>query len=162
MTTIAWDGHTLAAESLITEGSMRVGYMNKIIRLNNGGYVAGAGLTHVSQMVADWMNGKREAPSEKELKDSIIFYIDSMGKAWIYDQTVSAAMPAQKKDACGSGSAFARVALEMGATAEEAVKIAMKFDTFSGGKINKVVIEKVKLPKKQKKAAVEEAQKVEA
>lgn len=156
MTSIAFDGSTLAADSLITDGSMRAGYMNKIIKLLNGGYVTGCGSAHGAQLVADWMNGLREAPSDKQMEDITVLHIDINGKGWFYDGTVSAAIPAGKKDAAGSGAPYAKVAMEMGASAEQAVRQAMKFDVFSGGKINVVQIQKLPKQKKVKQIKAQE------
>lgn len=163
MTSIAFDGSTLACDSLLTDGSMRAGYMNKIIKLVNGGYVAGCGSAHGGQLVADWMNGVTPAPTDKQMEDISVLYVDVMGDPWFYDGTVSAAIPASKKDALGSGAPYAKVALEMGATAEQAVKQAMKFDIFSGGKVYVVQVEKPpKTAKKKKKQITEEAVAVES
>lgn len=43
-------------------------------------------------------------------------------------------------DAIGSGSAYALAAMDMGASAEEAVRAAMKRDIYTGGKIRTVRI----------------------
>lgn len=43
-------------------------------------------------------------------------------------------------DAIGSGSAYAMAAMDMGASAEEAVRAAMKRDIYTGGKVRTVRI----------------------
>ncbi|MBX8534546.1 proteasome subunit beta [Pseudomonas cichorii] len=46
-------------------------------------------------------------------------------------------------DAIGSGSAYALAAMDMGASAEGAVRAAMKRDIYTGGKVRTVVIRDV-------------------
>lgn len=151
MTTIAFDGKSLAADSLITEGNTRSGYMNKIIKLDNGGYVAGCGDAHGSQLIADWINGvTAQPPTDKQLEDTQVIYVDAKGNCKGYDGTVAASVPGSNKEAIGSGADFARVALEMGQTAEQAVKMAIKFDIFSGGKVQVVHIDREKKSKRAK------------
>ncbi|KWS07470.1 hypothetical protein [Pseudomonas syringae] len=52
-------------------------------------------------------------------------------KTGIWKQPLDPANP----DAIGSGSAFALAAMDMGASAEEAVRAAMKRDIYTGGKV---------------------------
>ncbi|MEE4626600.1 hypothetical protein V2K62_03170 [Pseudomonas alliivorans] len=49
-------------------------------------------------------------------------------------------------DAIGSGSAYALAAMDMGASAEEAVKAAMKRDIYTGGTVRTVVIGEEGMP----------------
>ncbi|GAI22667.1 unnamed protein product, partial [marine sediment metagenome] len=44
-------------------------------------------------------------------------------------------------DAIGSGSAYALAAMDMGASAEEAVRAAMKRDIYTGGKVRTMRID---------------------
>lgn len=52
-------------------------------------------------------------------------------KTGIWRQELDPANP----DAIGSGSAYALVAMDMGASAEEAVRAAMRRDIYTGGKV---------------------------
>ena len=58
-------------------------------------------------------------------------------KTGIWKQDLELSNP----DAIGSGSAYAIAAMDMGASAEEAVRAAMKRDTYTGGKVCSLVIQ---------------------
>lgn len=150
MTTICWDGYDLATDSQVVEGNCRVENINKIYSLDNGSYLAFCGSADVGQLVSEWINGKREAPSDDLMKESAVLLVDSNGDAYYYDNTVSVAMPV-KKCASGSGMQFAYAILDNGGTAEQAVKAAIKRDIYSGGKVNVVHIN----PRKEKKKKIE-------
>lgn len=47
-------------------------------------------------------------------------------------------------DAIGSGAAYALAAMDMGASAEEAVRAAMKRDIYTGGKVHTTIIDPTK------------------
>lgn len=57
-------------------------------------------------------------------------------KTGVWKQDLDLANP----DAIGSGSAYALAAMDMGASAEEAVRAAMKRDIYTGGKVRTVRI----------------------
>lgn len=122
--------------------------MNKIVKLDNGGYLAGCGTAHSVYLVADWMNGKAPAPTDKQLEESQILYVDLEGNSWFFEGTVSAKLPGSTKEALGTGGDFARTALDMGADAIKAVQMAIKRDIMSGGKIYSVAIDKKPSTKK--------------
>lgn len=146
-----WDGSTLACDSLVTEGSSRAGYMNKIIKLDNGGYLAGCGDAVGPQIIADWMNGKAPAPLDKQLENTQAIFVDPEGKAYLFEGTVASRIECDWKEAIGSGADFARAAIDMGADAVKAVQMGIKRDVFSGGKIYSVTVDKKKEPRKARK-----------
>lgn len=61
-------------------------------------------------------------------------------KTGIWRQELAPSNP----DAIGSGSAYALAAMDMGASAEDAVKAAMKRDIYTGGTIRTVIIDSSK------------------
>jgi 20S proteasome alpha/beta subunit len=134
MTTIAWRGDTLAADTLATCGNLRDGYMSKIQRIR-GFLVAGAGSVPIYLRFVDWVaSGMRgESPyigSEYNGNGLLItpeyaLCFSRLGPWRITTPFYS----------IGSGWELALGAMEMGASAEEAVRIAMRWDTGSGGEI---------------------------
>lgn len=58
-------------------------------------------------------------------------------KTGVWKQELAPSNP----DATGSGSAYALAAMDMGASAEDAVCAAMKRDIYTGGKIRTVIID---------------------
>lgn len=61
-------------------------------------------------------------------------------KTGIWKQELELSNP----DAIGSGAAYAVAAMDMGASAEDAVKAAMKWDIYTGGTIRTVIIDSSK------------------
>ncbi|WP_095111167.1 proteasome subunit beta [Pseudomonas sp. Irchel 3E20] len=61
-------------------------------------------------------------------------------KTGIWKQDLDLANP----DAIGSGYAYAIAAMDMGASAEDAVRAAMKRDIYTGGTIRSVIIDQAK------------------
>ncbi|WP_122498927.1 proteasome subunit beta [Pseudomonas viridiflava] len=63
-------------------------------------------------------------------------------KTGVWRQPLDPANP----DAIGSGSAYALAAMDMGASAEEAVRAAMKRDIYTGGTVRTMVIREEGVP----------------
>jgi hypothetical protein len=137
MTTIAWDGFTLASDSKISNGNHVFGYGEKIHKLNDGSYLAAAGAQDVVYAVIDWLNGG-EKPEIKD-DDSFIGLIVSVDEDGIATGT-EISNKLRKWPACtpwagGTGEPFALTAMKCGKDAREAVRIACEMDPYSGGQI---------------------------
>lgn len=138
MTTIAWDGEVLAADSQITSGEMRVGHYRKIGK--RGRVLFGAsGEQGLAQRFIAWCaggfngdppemtKGGSSASGLVILGDRILTFSDTG------IDTVHGPYYAQ-----GSGSPFAYGALAAGATAGDAVRAAIKHDCGSGGYVTEL------------------------
>lgn len=141
MTTIAWDGKTLAADTLITSNGMRVGYAQKIGK--RGRVLFGAsGSLEVMQPFLAWCSGgfHGDPPSmkrdESDASGLVVFEDRIVTFSNTGVDTIRAPFYAQ-----GSGSPMALGALHAGATAIEAVKAAAAVDTGSGGEITALTVE---------------------
>jgi ATP-dependent protease HslVU (ClpYQ) peptidase subunit len=140
MTTIAWDGFVLAADSQITNGAHRFGYGDKLHKLNDGSYLAAAGAQDFIYAVIDWLNGG-EKPEAKDDEGFIGIIIGTDADGYTFATELSAKL--RKWPACipwagGSGEAFALAAMKCGKDAVSAVHIACDMDIYSGGKVNSV------------------------
>lgn len=138
MTTIAWDGRTLAADTLATWNGSREGYVVKIAR-RGAVMAAAAGNAVICRRLMDWFrDGMRGAPpsaGDKAAGNWSSLHIFTPGGqvvTWGPDgwEAVRASLYAS-----GSGGDFALGAMTVGATAEEAVAAAILHDTGSGGDI---------------------------
>jgi ATP-dependent protease HslVU (ClpYQ) peptidase subunit len=138
MTTVAWDGKSLAADRRMA-GWMDAG---KIFKLKDGRVLAGAGWLDEIIEVAAWLdNGgdERDKPTvDAEDDESATDYllIDGDKCYWL---TAPYLRPVEVLDgmaAVGSGAKFALGAMEAGKTAAEAVVIASKFDPHTGGGVD--------------------------
>lgn len=139
MTTIAYKGGVLAADTLGTRNGMRDGVSTKI--LARDGLLAGAaGASQYCRAFRDWFAKGciGECPNmgdpEKDWGEGFVIRPDETiitfgpSAAWV-DK------PYGGLQAWGSGAEIALGAMAAGATADQAVAIAMKYDTKSGGEI---------------------------
>ena len=140
MTTIAWDGKTLAADTLATDPWGLKDYGTKIIYGN--GWIGGcAGQRHE---IAKWKKVALSLSFEEVLElgvpdwhkddnDPAILITNGKGS---YRATGGVFMKNQREFwAIGSGRDFALAALYCGKTAREAVEVAMAFDNGTGGEV---------------------------
>lgn len=139
MTTIAWDGKTLAADTLATSNGLRD---NKTIKIwRHGGALIGAcGSQALCERFRTWAIAGMEGKSPFEGADD--------GNGLVVTQE---AVLCFGNNGCwkvsepfytlGSGYQLALGALAMGATAKQAVEVAAKYDTSTGGEITALSLE---------------------
>lgn len=138
MTTIAWDGRTLAADSLSTWSGTRSGYATKIAKL--GPIAAGSsGNAVICRRLLDWFKGGMVGhPPPAGNKDAgnwstlNIFGFNDIVLTYGPDGWESVRTDAY---ATGSGCDYASGAMSAGCDARRAVEIAIEHDTSSGGPI---------------------------
>lgn len=133
MTTIAWDGVTLAADCRTTEsGSVyRVG--TKIVRIP-GGFVACCGETVKIQTFLSWARkgGRGKSPLVEGIGAVLVKHDDVY---WVEEGTLIQ-IPRVEKIATGSGWRWARAAMDFGCNAVEAVAYASLRDCYTGGGVD--------------------------
>ena len=137
VTTIVFDGKTLATDSQVTNRNTVVGIVNKIIKIDYG-YCAISGDSDLQIDFINWINGG-EKPYFDTDKDNIWAIVIRYGEIEYYStnlrkQIVSAPV------CIGSGSIIARAALKCGKDAIGAVEIACELDIYSSLPVNSVVI----------------------
>jgi ATP-dependent protease HslVU (ClpYQ) peptidase subunit len=132
MTTIAWDGRTLAADKQSTWGGTPT-RTRKIFRAKHpDGRVmiyGCAGLTHECQAYTRWIDGEIEKP---DFTDISILSIDQKGRIWYANQSMLWARIITKRWAIGSGCDYALGAMAAGKSAADAIRIASKLDVNIG------------------------------
>ena len=137
MTTIVFDGKTLATDSQITAGDVIVTSENKITKLNSGGFVAFTGNTFYDSSIAGYFNELLEKPIIEDETTHGLFFDGA--RLWHFDYKFRM-FEVTGKYAIGTGREFAYAAMECGKNAIEAVEIACKFDVYSSLPVNSVVI----------------------
>jgi ATP-dependent protease HslVU (ClpYQ) peptidase subunit len=140
MTTIAWDGCTLAADKQATNCGLRR-TVKKIARITKGpyeGYLAGfSGLIYLWLELQAWLESGADPKSFPEKQTGTdtsthVLLISPKGKVYVLEE---GPYPSPFEDiifACGSGRDFALGAMAAGTSAREAVEIASRFDCSSG------------------------------
>lgn len=135
MTCIAWDGKTLAADKLCSDGGALCA-VKKIYRID-GLLVGGAGEVAFIGAMLEWVRTGRDPsafPDSQRNKDDWqpFLVIELDGTPSMYDRTPHPVRFEQTCVALGSGRDFARTAMHMGRTAREAVEIAIALDKHCG------------------------------
>lgn len=138
MTTIAWDGKTLAADSQISNGDLRVGSARKIGAKNGVGWGAAGDLSLINAFL-DWCErGAAGSPPafEEGSGEGIIIHGDLVltwsGRAW---DRLNADVYA-----IGTGRELAHGVLAIGGTAQQAVQAAISRDRGSGGRVRAISV----------------------
>lgn len=150
MTTIAFKDGNLATDTLITKGFSRVGYTRKSRLISDGpleGCVAAmSGDLFLMSLCFEWLEaggGFEDAPDALKSDEAMysLVLIHPAGGVTHFEKC----MPIRALErglgpkgcafAMGSGEDFALGAMEMGASAEQAVKVAMALDAMTGGDV---------------------------
>lgn len=141
MTTIAWDGTTLAADrcSWSSGARRRVRKVFKVKAADGRRFlVAFAGDGCFAIAVLAWMRGQRERPDPlaflkpDDLGSQCALVIDERGRVWQLGNSLWYSRMQERIYAYGGGQDFAWGALEAGASARQAVEIAIKRSDYAG------------------------------
>jgi len=137
MTTIAWDGKTLAVDSKETCSGTVISTKAKKLYTDIGQYkaVAVCGGSADCQKIIEWIMQGEGKGVPSNLEDSAVIAIDCKGRAYKYLSPHLNKTKINPPYADGSGWEIALGAMDAGATAVEAVKIASKRDVYTGGRI---------------------------
>lgn len=142
MTTIAWSAktNTLAADSRIVGGALMFD-AEKTSVLEDGTVLACYGTYQDSMELVQWWNDGADPaswPPRQRCDPPVagLVVITNKGKCmWFEGGPVPMRSEGSKFLAWGSGADFAMGAMAMGATPEQAVAIAARFNNETGGKI---------------------------
>lgn len=148
MTTIAWDGKTMAADKQSTGGGMK--YLCMSSKIHQGTYhgmpalFAGAGTTVYSDAVIEWLcagmpDDKPEMPTAP---DSFTVLVATEVGLYEYIDSLRPIPLGVRKWAIGSGNEYAFGAMAAGAPAKKAVEIACAFDVHSGMGVDVLTLRK--------------------
>lgn len=143
MTTIAWDGMTLAADRQATVGNA-VFMVNKLHR-HDGWILAYFGDADAGEEVLTWFRAgaKPEDFPENQRKDDRFSPLLAIrrGEIIVFERTPQAVRYPPQRFAMGSGRDFALAAMHCGRTAAEAVEVAALFDPGTGFGVDTMVLE---------------------
>lgn len=138
MTTIVYRDGILAADRACSQGSRFEGSVRKVWRRRDGHLIGGCGRYSIICRYVEWfLGGERgRAPSLGEQdNDADMLIVRPSGLVLFHDSCGAMTVKAPFY-AMGSGVDFAYGAMEMGATARQAVRIASRRDNNSGGGVN--------------------------
>ena len=136
MTTIAYDGVSLCSDSLMTCSGVRVGTMDKIFRLPDGGLLGVAGHASAMAVISRWLESGCPDKPEDDI-DFTALWIKKDGTVWCIESDFNP-YPMSGPCTIGSGGDIALAALTLGKTAREAVELGIQLDCISGGEIQEL------------------------
>lgn len=127
----------MAADGRVTQGPLIITDMCKKIRkLSDGALFALTGSDYLEENLIEWLEACEPDTAPPQGKDFTAILVDTNGNVTFYEGDTDRFLPWFGDFAAfGSGSDFAYGALEMGATAEEAVAVAIRRNHTSGGHI---------------------------
>lgn len=134
MTTVAYKAGVLAADSLVTSNGVRDGAARKIAK-HKGMLLGGAGCWSTVTKFMDWVRAgaQGECPIETGGEaNGFVVMPDGRFIMWSGRGPTTTESP---YFAFGSGREFALGAMAAGASAEEAVRVAIELDVYSGGPV---------------------------
>jgi ATP-dependent protease HslVU (ClpYQ) peptidase subunit len=149
MTTVCWDGKTMAADKQMTLGNMRhTNTQGKILRGEYHGLpalFAGAGTKVHSAAVIEWLVAgmpDERKPEMPEGPDSFTVFVVTEHGLYLYVDSLRPIPLGICKWAIGSGEDYAHGAMAAGANAKKAVEIACSFDINSGMGVETLTLRK--------------------
>lgn len=138
MTTIAFDGKSLCADTRGTSGGFPF-TNDKAYRLKDGRLYAGSGDAQDCEAVRVWLESGGEKPT---VKDFVGMVIGADGSILHYEDNLVPFQVTTRFHAIGSGRDYAIVAMHMGKTAREGVELACLYDVYTGGLITELTLER--------------------
>lgn len=135
MTTIAWDGKTLAGD---TQTRIFRARKAKLHRLPDGSLFGACGYTEHAVAALQWLQNGGDKP---KLGDGFhALWIRAFGGFSVLEEGLIAIEYDMPFYAVGSGRDFAMAAMRCGKTAREAVLIAHEFDPDTGDEVQELTI----------------------
>lgn len=133
MTTVVYDTRTREMVS-DTQMGWHKAEADKIYRLSDGSLVGVAGILSDILLALDYLDSEEDADVAKPdiSPENHLMQVDPDGNIFVYTHVLRAVPVSAEYFAIGSGSEYAMGAMAQGATAEEAVAIAHKFDPNTG------------------------------
>lgn len=150
MTTIAYKDGILAGDTMMTRGDEKSIGVQKVFKSKHfligfaGGYSSIVPLLH---WVDNYEMSGQDSPNNMHRtwdavthlgSDYHVLFVTRAGVLWTGTESSPPVCLPNKFDASGSGSEFATGAMAAGASAVEAVRIASKYDIYTGGPVIKV------------------------
>lgn len=136
MTTVAWDGHTLAADRQTSADGSVYRYAAKIHEIP-GGHVACCGNVAQIHRFVKWLRDDRKDALDIESENlGALMVVDGVLTLW--DGSLCIPCEIGEKLAIGSGTCWAHAAMDFGKSATEAVAYAATRDNGTGGGVDAV------------------------
>lgn len=140
MTTVAWDGKTLAVDRQVTiDGNVR-GKCCKLFKIKKGKWLTGAGDLYELKQIADWMSGTMEE-EPPQVNETEFVMIDTIKKKVLFFDKRMTPVEIEPPVSLGSGSQFALAGMKMKLDAISAIRLAAQSDIFTGSGVEFITVD---------------------
>jgi len=141
MTTVAWDGKTLAADSQCTHYGTPLFHAEKLLK-HDGHLYGFSGAQGACLEVKKWIiGGSDENKKPQDLDDVNVIKIDPEKRIWLACQKLNFWTHNHPFWGLGSGVDYALGAMHAGVGAVQAVEIAKILDINTGGEVRSISFE---------------------
>lgn len=137
MTIIVYKSGVMCSDSQISASGIRSGTFKKIHKIN-GWLVGAAGTCEGMEGIFDWVREGMPEDAAKIGSEAGGILVSPEGKVFHVEDALVPYEVTADFHVQGSAFGIATGALAMGATPEEAVRIAIKYDTGCGGKVQTI------------------------
>jgi hypothetical protein len=134
MTTIAWDGETIAADSQDNYTDFKTLSSQKLFRFGEE-IIATAGHGTTGMLFIDWYEGDQGEVPRIDADDDFDILVWNKDGLFNVDRYFRLMRVSEPFFAIGCGACVALGAMHMGANAKQAVEVAKKVDLYTGGKV---------------------------
>ena len=148
MTTIAWDGRTLAADRRCTVAGFTFD-VSKMRRTADGRLLGLAGDFRSGQRWLDWLekpDGARGPMPASDKEAPMVLEVRRNGRCYRMCGGSFVEVCGPEFHAIGSGRDFAIAGMALGLTAIDAVKLAHRFDCYTGIDVDTLELERLPAP----------------
>ncbi len=166
MTTIAWKGRTLAADTQLTYEDNTKAFCRKIHDLGAGHIVAIAGSVDAEYYFKKWLQAGAKLENWEEKVKSYLkkpkfeaIYIDKHNTKWYYTDGPAPMLIEHKFAAIGSGRSLALAGMHIGLSAMDAVLLAGDIDINTNKTVDTYDIQTGKLTLRKPSPSVVQAPK---
>jgi hypothetical protein len=135
MTTIAWDGATLASDSACTASFLSYGHEKIFASQDKTSLYAVCGEMAMALAFVRWLDSDSDKYPDSVSGDWAVLDYDIATQNMTLYTNSEHGMPVYAPFAMGSGASYAQTAMVLGFTAEEAVTVAIELDGSSGGDV---------------------------
>lgn len=138
MTIIVYRDGVMSADAAIFQGNLIAEYVRKITRLPDGGLIGCSGRSAVCREVCDWIaNGAdpEKRPAAESEGNFIALHVRPDGKVFRIEHDMKPYESVTEFNAIGAPFEFALGALAAGASAEDAVRLTIKYSIDAAGEV---------------------------
>ena len=139
MTTVAWDGRTLAADRQSTSNDgCRTSQVTKIRRMPDGRLAAAAGAAARCNAYLTWLADQSQPrPAWQDSTETSVYALEVLLDGTLLKHEEHGFFVLECPFAAmGSGASYALAAMACGKSAAEAIEIAARFDAWTGGGVD--------------------------